>query len=289
MRTGFDILRNQCERDDGQHPRYGWLWSADEFDAYDIVFRDMLRTKKNPSNTRDLSFLSALRLRILMAALALLLLAYCPSGAPKEAKNLRSSDLVEITKLDPSIRLDIRYATADNFVHRPVYRQARAFLQRPAAEALVRGNASLKPKGYGLLVFDAYRPWSVTKIFWDTASKKEREIGFVSNPKKGSRHNRGCAVDLSLYDLQTGLEVPMPSTFDEFSERASPKYAGGPEKTRATRDLLRKAMEAEGFVVNKSEWWHFDYRDWQRYSILDIPFEEFPVQGSAFPVKSIQR
>jgi len=157
-----------------------------------------------------------------------------------------------------------------------VYRQAHAFLQRPAAEALVRVNKSLKPKGYGLLVFDAYRPWSVTKIFWDMASKEERKIGFVANPNKGSRHNRGCAVDLSLFDLQTGLEVPMPSAYDEFSERASPKYKGGPEEARATRDLLRTMMEAEGFAIYKSEWWHFDYRKWQEYPLLDIPFESLP-------------
>jgi zinc D-Ala-D-Ala dipeptidase len=209
-----------------------------------------------------------------LIALALLLLAFSQDSPPKETGNFRQADLIEITRLDSSVRLDIRYATANNFVHRAVYRQARAFLQRPAAEALVRVNAGLKSKGYGLLVFDAYRPWSVTKIFWDAASKKEHETGFVSNPKKGSRHNRGCAVDLSLYDLQTGLEVPMPSAFDEFSERASSKYAGGSEKERAMRDLLHTAMKDEGFTVNKSEWWHFDYRDWKKYPILDISFEE---------------
>jgi zinc D-Ala-D-Ala dipeptidase len=224
----------------------------------------------------DLFSLLISRLRLPRIALALLLLACCGSGPPKESGKFRPSDLIEITRLDSAIRLDIRYATTHNFLHRAVYRQARAFLQRPAAEALVHVNASLKPKGYGLLIFDAYRPWSATKILWDAASKEERKKGFVANPEKGSRHNRGCAVDLSLYDLQTGLEAPMPSAFDEFSERASPKYAKGPEKARAARDLLRAAMEAEGFAVFESEWWHFDYRHWKEYPLLDTPFEELP-------------
>jgi zinc D-Ala-D-Ala dipeptidase len=236
----------------------------------------MCLTVKKLSISKNLVFLLAPHLRLQLLALAALLLAGCQSGPPKEAGAFRQPDLVEITRLDPSIRLDIRYATANNFLHRPVYRQARAFLQRPAAEALVRVNASLKPKGYGLLVFDGYRPWSVTKIFWDMASEEERKIGFVANPEKGSRHNRACAVDLSLYNLQTGLEAPMPSVFDEFSERAFTKYAGGSVQARATRDLLRVAMEAEGFTVYESEWWHFDYRNWREYPILNTPFEALP-------------
>lgn len=139
-----------------------------------------------------------------------LLLAGCQSRLPREAGEFREADLVEIVTLDPTIRLDIRYATTNNFLGRPVYQQARAFLQRPAAEALVRANETLKAKGYGLLVFDGYRPWSVTKIFWDSASDEERRIEFVANPKKGSRHNRGCAVDLTLFGLKTGAVVNMP-------------------------------------------------------------------------------
>jgi D-alanyl-D-alanine dipeptidase len=168
----------------------------------------------------------------------------------------------------------IRYATADNIVHRPVYRQARAFLQRPAAEALVRARRELASKGYGLLVFDGYRPWSVTKFFWDNVRPDQR--AFVADPKKGSKHNRGCAVDLSLYDLAMGREVEMPSAYDETSERASPDYAGGTPEQRARRDLLRAAMEKEGFTVEENEWWHFNFRDWKDYPILDIPFEAIP-------------
>jgi len=197
----------------------------------------------------------------------------CQTGPPKESGSFRQTDLVELTRLDPSIRLDIRYATTNNFMRRPLYAQPRAFMQRPAAKALVRADHALRAKGYGLLVFDAYRPWSVTKIFWDNASDAERKIEFVANPKKGSRHNRGCAVDLTLFDLKTGQEVAMPSEYDEFSERAFPDFGGGPADARASRDLLRAAMEAEGFTVYPSEWWHFDYGDWRHYRILNVPFE----------------
>ena len=198
-----------------------------------------------------------------------------------ERGSFHEPELVELVRLDPAIRLDIRYATADNIVHRPVYRQARAFLQRPAAQALVRAGRALSGKGYGLLVFDGYRPWSVTKIFWDSVRPEER--AFVADPKKGSKHNRGCAVDLSLYALATGKEVEMPSAYDETSERASPGYAGGTAQQRALRDLLRTAMEKEGFTVEPNEWWHFNYRTWRDYPILDIPFESIPGASEARP------
>jgi len=204
---------------------------------------------------------------------ATLLLGGCRHGPPKETGQFRQSDLVEITQLDSTIRLDIRYATTNNFLHRPVYTQAKAFLQRPAAEALVRAHRSLKTNGYGIVVFDGYRPWSVTKLFWDSASDAERKIEFVANPKKGSRHNRGCAADISLVELSTGKEVVMPSGYDEFSERAFPTYAGGTAESRRLRDLLRAAMEAEGFTVYQAEWWHFDYKDWKQYRIQNVPFE----------------
>ena len=197
----------------------------------------------------------------------------CQNGPPKEAGNFRKPDLVEIATLDPTIRLDIRYATTNNFMSRPMYRQARAFLQRPAAEALVRAHQSLKPKGYGILLFDGYRPWSVTKAFWDAATDEQRRIEFVANPRKGSRHNRACAADVSLFELTTGREVAMPSAYDEFTERAFPTYAGGTPESRALRDLLRTHMEAAGFTVLPQEWWHFDYKDWTQYPILDMPFE----------------
>jgi D-alanyl-D-alanine dipeptidase len=200
----------------------------------------------------------------------------CQTAPPKEKGPFRTADLVELAKLDPTLHLEIRYASTNNFLHKPVYRQARAFLQRPAAEALLRANARLKPLGWGLLVFDGYRPWSVTKTFWDSVGEHERKIGFVANPQLGSKHNRGCAVDLTLYDLKTGRAAVMPSEYDEFSERAYANFAGGPEDARKRRDLLRDAMVAEGFEVFPEEWWHFNYSAWQHYPILNIPFEAIP-------------
>jgi D-alanyl-D-alanine dipeptidase len=192
--------------------------------------------------------------------------------APPREENKREADLVELIKLDKTIKLDIRYARTDNFVGKVVYREARAFLQKPAAEALLRVHQKLKKQNLGLIIFDGYRPWSVTKIFWEVTPEDKRK--FVANPKTGSKHNRGCAVDLSIYDRKTGKLVEMPSDFDEFTERASPDYTGGTEKERANRDLLRSLMEAEGFTVNANEWWHFDYKNWQEYAIYDIAFSE---------------
>ena len=191
---------------------------------------------------------------------------------PAETGDFLKSDLVELIKLDPTIHLDVRYATTNNLFGTVFYSEPRAFMQRPAAEALVRVNSKLKPMGYGLLVHDAYRPWYVTKVFWD-ATPADKKL-FVADPAKGSRHNRGCAVDITLYDLKTGKAVEMVSTYDETTDRAHPNYPGGTSLQRWHRDLLRSAMEAEGFTVYEAEWWHFDYKDWQKYPIQNIPFNQ---------------
>jgi D-alanyl-D-alanine dipeptidase len=196
----------------------------------------------------------------------------CGINPPHEKGAFKKGELVEIVKMDTSIHLDIRYATGNNFAGRPVYNQARAFLQKPAAEALVRVNNELKDLGYGLTVFDGYRPWSVTKLFWDITPEENKK--FVANPKNGSRHNRGCAVDLTLYELATGKEVAMPGDYDEMSERSYPDYTGGTTEQRRLRDLLRSKMEANGFTVYNVEWWHFDYGDWKSYRIENISFED---------------
>lgn len=193
-------------------------------------------------------------------------------AAPWPEKNKREADLIELISLDPTIRLDIRYATTNNFVGKAVYPEARAFLQRPAAKALLKVHCKLQRKGLGLVIFDGYRPWSITKLFWEVTTPEQRK--FVADPAKGSKHNRGCAVDLSIYELKTRRLLQMPSEYDEFSERASPDYAGGTPEERANRDLLRRLMEAAGFTVNPNEWWHFDYKDWQQYPIYDISFAE---------------
>jgi CubicO group peptidase (beta-lactamase class C family)/D-alanyl-D-alanine dipeptidase len=191
---------------------------------------------------------------------------------PVEKGDFRKSDLVELTSLDATIRKEIRYATDNNFLGHPVYESARAYMQRPAAEALLRVHRKLGERGLGLLIFDGYRPWWVTKVFWEATPPKWRI--FVADPMKGSRHNRGCAVDLTLYDRKTGKAVPMVGTYDEFSDRSWPDYLGGTSRQRWYRDLLRQAMEAEGFTVYEAEWWHFDYKDWQKYAISNLGFEE---------------
>ena len=200
------------------------------------------------------------------------------AAQPPAETGKRAPDLVELVTLDPTIRLDVRYAGTDNFLSTPVYTQARAFLQRPAAEALAAASADLRQQGWGLLVHDAYRPWYVTKVFWDATPADKHD--FVADPAKGSRHNRGCAVDLTLYDLRTGEPAVMPGLYDEMSPRSAADYRGGTAAQRRRRDLLRAAMEAHGFTVYELEWWHFDYRDWEQYPILNLRFEELsPVVG----------
>ena len=190
---------------------------------------------------------------------------------PPPETGKRAPELVELGKLDAKFRLDIRYATKNNFAKQRVYQQARAFLQKPAAEALARVSQKVQAQGYGLLIFDGYRPWRVTKLFYDITPPELRK--FVADPAKGSRHNRGCAVDLSLYDLKTGREARMPSEYDEMTERAHVNYSCATDEAKRLREMLRAAMETEGFAVYEEEWWHFDYRDWREYPILDVPFE----------------
>ena len=170
---------------------------------------------------------------------------------PTELGPFREPDLTDLVKLDAGFRLEIRYVRYDNFLSAPVYTQARAFMRRPAAEALLRVLHKLQPLGYGLLIHDAYRPWYVTKIFWDATPPKGKI--FVADPQKGSKHNRGCAVDLTLNDLATGQPVEMPGLYDEMSPRSFPNFPGGTSLQRWHRDLLRRAMESEGFTVNEDE------------------------------------
>jgi D-alanyl-D-alanine dipeptidase len=205
-----------------------------------------------------------------VAAVFLPLSLLAQDAPPREAGPFRKPDLVEVVTLDPTLRLDVRYASARNEFGRPFYPEARVFLQRPAAEALSRVNRALKAKGYGLLVFDGYRPWRVTKQFWDL-TPEDKKI-FVADPRSGSRHNRGGAVDLTLYHLATGKEADMGGAYDEMSKRSYVTYEEGPKDALKRRDLLRAAMEKEGFFVYPWEWWHFDWKDWREYAVLDFPF-----------------
>ncbi len=218
----------------------------------------------------------------LMTALLVPATLSAQNHPPKEKGPFRKPDLVELTTVDPRLKLDIRYATENNFAGMQVYEQPRAFLQRPAAEALTRAHTKMQRYGYGFNIFDGYRPWSVTKKFWDITPSAKKD--FVANPRKGSRHNRGAAVDLTLYDLRTGQPVPMPSEYDEFDKTAAIDYAGGAEEPRRMRDLLRQVMESEGFNPHPAEWWHYDYKDWRLYPILNVPFSELKTEGAA-PVR----
>jgi len=190
---------------------------------------------------------------------------------PAESGSFLAPDLVEPVALDSSIHLDIRYATTNNFLSSVFYASPRAFLQRPAAMALVRASRVLRPLGYGLLIHDAYRPWYVTKVFWDATPPASHWL--VADPASGSKHNRGAAVDITLYDLKTRAPVEMPSTYDEATPRASADFPGGTSLQRWHRALLRQTLEREGFAANPSEWWHFDFHGWQQYPILNIAFE----------------
>ncbi|NCB78261.1 MAG: D-alanyl-D-alanine dipeptidase [Negativicutes bacterium] len=191
---------------------------------------------------------------------------------PVEEGAFLKPDLVELKNMDASLQLDIRYATDNNFMGMPLYEEGRAFLQRPAAEALVRVNQALKKYGYGLIIYDAYRPWYVTKMFWDATPEAQKV--FVADPAKGSRHNRGGAVDIGLYSRKTGQSVDMGSGYDEFSLRAFSWYPGGNSVQRERRELLRLLMAGEGFAVYPEEWWHFDYAAWRSYPLLNVPFHE---------------
>ena len=209
-------------------------------------------------------------------------LAACSSDKPEVATNATAEDvvpvrtgkagLVELVQLDRSIKLDLRYATTNNFTGRVLYNQARAFMVEDAAQALLRAHRKAAAGGRGLAIFDAYRPWAVTKQLWDATEPAKRD--YVANPKRGSRHNRGCAVDLTLYSLVSGQQLEMPSGFDDFSTRAHRDYAGGTAEQTSNRAILEGLMVAEGFLPMSNEWWHFDYRDWEKYPVLDIAFED---------------
>lgn len=192
---------------------------------------------------------------------------------PVEKGQFKTTDLVELRSLDTTILYDIRYASTNNFMGQQFYSQSRAYLQRPAAEGAARAHAWLRQFGYGLLVHDAYRPWSVTKMFWDATPDAMKEV-FVANPSKGSRHNRGCALDATLYQIETGLPADMVSGYDEFSERAFPQYPGGTSLQRWHRELLKTALEREGFKQYEWEWWHFDFAGWEQWRIGVLSFEE---------------
>lgn len=188
----------------------------------------------------------------------------------KSVTETPEKQLVELKKFIPELKLDIKYATKNNFAKQAVYKQARAYARLPVAIALKNVQAELNKSGYGLKIFDGYRPYSVTVKFFEIASNKD----FVANPKDGSRHNRGCAIDLTIINLKTGKDLNMPTAYDSFAAAASPDYKNLPEDVIKNRDLLINVMERNGFRVLDNEWWHFDFKGWKRFELMDIGFED---------------
>ncbi len=178
-------------------------------------------------------------------------------------------DLVDLSRFDPRLRFDIRYATPANFMNRVLYPVARAVAQRPVAQALSKVQTRAEAAGFGLLIFDAYRPWQITRMMWDETPPQQRE--FVADPRTGSRHNRGCSIDLSLH--RDGVEVMMPSPYDDFTPAAYRSNTTAPPQAAAASRMLEAWMVAEGFVPLPNEWWHYDWADWRSYPIMDVPLE----------------
>jgi len=183
----------------------------------------------------------------------------------------KSDELIEINKLDPSIKLDIRYATKNNFMETPFYENPRAFLINDATNMLIKAHKELSNYGYGIIVYDAYRPWFVTKMFWDATPDSLKH--FVADPSLGSVHNRGCAVDIGLYNIKNGKIIQMTSGYDEFTERAYPSYNGGTKRERENRNLLINTMKKYGFEVYEYEWWHYDFKLCKN-KIMNLEFNE---------------
>ena len=187
-----------------------------------------------------------------------------------EIKAHPETRLAEIKNYIPDIVLDIRYATINNFTHQKMYWEAKAFARLPVVLALKQVQADLKKQGLGLKIFDAYRPYAITVKFYEVA----HDTNFVADPRKGSKHNRGCAIDLTAIDLKTGKELEMPTGFDSFSKKAASAYMDLPKIAIDNRAILKAAMEAHGFREIPTEWWHFDFNGWSKYPLLDIPFTE---------------
>jgi zinc D-Ala-D-Ala dipeptidase len=192
---------------------------------------------------------------------------------PEYAQSVKvnpDNELIDLEKFIPGIVLDIRYATTNNFTGESIYKLAKAYARKPVAESLKKIQADLKSQGLGVKIFDAYRPYKATVKFYEVY----RDTTYVASPYKGSRHNRGCALDLTLIDLRTGEELKMPTGYDSFSKAAWPSTPVADPLVKKNRQLLIQAMQKHGFRVNSSEWWHYDFIGWKKFDVLDIEFEK---------------
>lgn len=186
-------------------------------------------------------------------------------AAPRDEENF-----VEVVSLDRTILVELPYATKENFTGHQLYPVARCFLRKEVARQLVAAHRSLKPLGYGIKIWDGYRPRSVQYKMWEVFPKP----GYVGDPKRGSKHNRGAAVDVTLFDLATGEELDMPTAYDHFGLRAHANFSPLPEPVEKNRRLLQDTMRKHGFSTIPTEWWHFDFRGWERFPLENIPIED---------------
>lgn len=196
-----------------------------------------------------------------------------PTGYNAYIENVGANpdkELIDLAQHIPDIVLDIRYATTNNFTGQRIYDLAKAYARKPVADALKKIQAELKKEGLGIKIFDAYRPYKATVKFYEVYG----DTTYVASPYRGSRHNRGCALDLTLIDLKSGKELKMPTGYDSFSKQAWPSTPVRDPEIRKNRQTLIRAMEKFGFKVNSSEWWHFDFTGWKNFEVLDIEFHE---------------
>jgi zinc D-Ala-D-Ala dipeptidase len=208
---------------------------------------------------------------------SILLAQYKYGLTPVTLKDYRSSissnpqnELIDLEKYIPGIKLDIRYATTNNFTKEKIYNLSRAYARKPVADALKKAQADFNALGYGIKIFDAYRPYAATVKFYEVY----RDTTYVASPYRGSRHNRGCAIDMTIYDLKTGKDLPMPTAYDSFQKEAWPSTPVKDPVIKKNRDTIISVMKKHGFKVNSSEWWHFDFIGWQKFDVMDISFEE---------------
>ena len=181
-----------------------------------------------------------------------------------------AQQLVNLRRTIPKARFDIRYATSENFVGTPMYDTPGAYARKEVAEALAKIQTELMKEGLSLVIFDAYRPYSVTVKFYESY----KDTTYVASPYTGSRHNRGAAIDLSLMDIKTGKYLNMGTPYDDFTEAAHPYFPGHGKEVIKNRSLLFGIMKKNGFEVYHSEWWHFDYKGWEKYDLLDLSFDQ---------------
>jgi len=199
----------------------------------------------------------------LIAAAACVLSCASASSAPREA-----DPLVDVSETVPGAVLDIRYATKDNFAGQVLYPAARCLLRRSTARRLKLVQQDLAAIGLGLKLWDCYRPLHIQHKLWAIVPDPR----YVADPEKGSRHNRGAAVDATLVDA-SGQELEMPTGYDDFSPRAHRDATDAVALALRNRETLEKAMSAQGFIGLRTEWWHFDAPDWARHPLLDQPLD----------------